>query len=65
MNLAVFRRWESMLALVLVLEFVLFSALSPYFLDVDPRERSSRGTPTIPTSLDGLRSSMSMRALGA
>ncbi|HET7811415.1 MAG TPA: ABC transporter permease [Steroidobacteraceae bacterium] len=35
MNLAVFRRWESMLALVLVLEFVLFSALSPYFLDVD------------------------------
>src|SRR6185369_5588521 len=28
-------RWESMLALVLVLEFVLFSSLSPYFLDVD------------------------------
>jgi rhamnose transport system permease protein len=28
-------RWESMLALVLVLEFVLFSSLSPYFLSVD------------------------------
>jgi rhamnose transport system permease protein len=28
------RRWESMLALVLVLEFVFFSAVSPYFLDV-------------------------------
>src|SRR5262245_5652171 len=28
-------RWESMLALVLVLEFVLFSSLSPYFLNVD------------------------------
>ena len=28
------KRWESMLALVLVLEFVLFSMLSPYFLDV-------------------------------
>jgi rhamnose transport system permease protein len=28
-------RWESMLALVLVLEFVLFSTLSPYFLNVD------------------------------
>jgi rhamnose transport system permease protein len=28
-------RWESMLAVVLVLEFVLFSALSPYFLSVD------------------------------
>ena len=28
-------RWETMLALVLVLEFVLFSMLSPYFLDVD------------------------------
>jgi rhamnose transport system permease protein len=29
------KRWESMLALVLVFEFVLFSAISPYFLDVD------------------------------
>jgi rhamnose transport system permease protein len=28
-------RWESMLAAVLVLEFVVFSALSPYFLNVD------------------------------
>ena len=28
-------RWESMLALVLVLEFALFSILSPYFLNVD------------------------------
>jgi rhamnose transport system permease protein len=28
-------RWESMLALVLLLEFVLFSSLSPYFLNVD------------------------------
>jgi len=28
-------RWETMLALVLVLEFVLFSSLSPYFLSVD------------------------------
>lgn len=28
-------RWESMLALVLVLEFVTFSSLSPYFLNVD------------------------------
>jgi len=28
-------RWESMLGLVLVLEFVLFSSLSPYFLSVD------------------------------
>jgi rhamnose transport system permease protein len=28
-------RWESMLALVLVLEFVSFSSLSPYFLSVD------------------------------
>ena len=27
--------WESMLAAVLVLEFVSFSLLSPYFLDVD------------------------------
>ncbi|HET9864802.1 MAG TPA: hypothetical protein VFP37_15270, partial [Steroidobacteraceae bacterium] len=35
MSLAVLRRWESMLALVLVAEFLLFSALSPYFLDVD------------------------------
>jgi rhamnose transport system permease protein len=29
-----FLRWESMLAAVLVLEFVLFASLSPYFLDV-------------------------------
>ncbi len=29
------RRWESMLAAVLVLEFASFSLLSPYFLDVD------------------------------
>ncbi len=29
------KRWESMLALVLVLEIVLFSFLSPYFLSVD------------------------------
>jgi rhamnose transport system permease protein len=28
-------RWESMLALMLVLEFVLFSAISPYFLSID------------------------------
>jgi rhamnose transport system permease protein len=28
-------RWETMLAAVLVAEFVLFSAVSPYFLDVD------------------------------
>jgi rhamnose transport system permease protein len=35
MNAARLLRWESMLALVLVLEFVLFSSLSPYFLDVD------------------------------
>jgi rhamnose transport system permease protein len=28
-------RWETMLGAVLVLEFVLFSALSPYFLSVD------------------------------
>jgi rhamnose transport system permease protein len=28
-------RWESVLALVLVLEFVLFSSISPYFLSVD------------------------------
>ena len=35
MNLAPLKRWESMLALVLVFEFVLFSTLSPYFLSVD------------------------------
>jgi len=35
MNLAPLKRWESMLALVLVFEFVLFSTISPYFLDVD------------------------------
>ncbi|HEX6395931.1 MAG TPA: ABC transporter permease [Steroidobacteraceae bacterium] len=29
------KRWETMLAAVLVLEFVSFSLLSPYFLDVD------------------------------
>jgi rhamnose transport system permease protein len=28
-------RWESMLAAVLVVEFVVFSSVSPYFLDVD------------------------------
>jgi len=28
-------RWESMLVLVLVVEFVVFSAISPYFLSVD------------------------------
>ncbi len=28
-------RWESMLAVVLILEFVLFSSISPYFLSVD------------------------------
>src|SRR5882672_7801611 len=28
-------RWESMLAAVLVLEFIVFSALSPYFLSID------------------------------
>ena len=35
MTLAALRRWESMLAVVLVVEFVSFSLLSPYFLDVD------------------------------
>ncbi|MEO8061269.1 MAG: ABC transporter permease [Pseudomonadota bacterium] len=30
-----FLRWESMLAVVIVLEFVLFSNISPYFLSVD------------------------------
>lgn len=29
------KRWESLLAVVLVFEFILFSSLSPYFLDVD------------------------------
>src|SRR4029453_13399391 len=29
------KRWETMLAAVLVLEFVTFSMASPYFLDVD------------------------------
>ena len=33
--IAALKRWESMLALVLVLEFVSFSMLSPYFLDVN------------------------------
>jgi rhamnose transport system permease protein len=33
-NLAVFKRWEAVLGLVLVLEFVLFSSISPYFLDI-------------------------------
>ena len=28
-------RWESMLAVVLILEFVLFSSISPYFLSID------------------------------
>ncbi len=32
---AALRRWETMLAAVLVVEFVSFSLLSPYFLDVD------------------------------
>lgn len=32
---AALRRWESLLALVLVLEFTLFASISPYFLDVD------------------------------
>jgi rhamnose transport system permease protein len=35
MKLARWVRWETMLAAVLVAEFVLFSALSPYFLNVD------------------------------
>lgn len=35
MKAATWLRWESMLALVLVLEFVLFSTVSPYFLDVN------------------------------
>ncbi len=37
MSMQAFRsllRWESMLALVLVIEFVCFASLSPYFLDV-------------------------------
>lgn len=34
MSLAMLKRWETLLALVLVLEFALFSSLSPYFLDV-------------------------------
>ena len=34
MNLAWLKRWEVMLGLVLVLEFVLFTSVSPYFLDV-------------------------------
>jgi len=32
---AVLLRWESMLAAVLVIEFIVFSAISPYFLSVD------------------------------
>ena len=35
MNARVLLRWESVLAAVLVLEFVLFSSISPYFLSVD------------------------------
>jgi rhamnose transport system permease protein len=35
MKIAPFLRWESMLAAVLVFEFVLFSSVSPYFLSVD------------------------------
>jgi rhamnose transport system permease protein len=31
----VLKRWESVLALVLVFEFVLFASISPYFLDVN------------------------------
>jgi len=33
--IAALKRWETLLAAVLVLEFVSFSLLSPYFLDVD------------------------------
>lgn len=35
MILTALKRWESMLAVVLVVEFVSFSLLSPYFLDVE------------------------------
>jgi rhamnose transport system permease protein len=35
MNTRVLLRWESVLAGVLVLEFVLFTSISPYFLSVD------------------------------
>jgi rhamnose transport system permease protein len=35
MKAASFLRWESMLAVVVVLEFVLFSSVSPYFASVD------------------------------
>ena len=35
MRPAVLLRWESMLAVVVVLEFIVFSAISPYFLSVD------------------------------
>ncbi len=35
MNARVLLRWESVLAAVLVLEFVLFASISPYFLSVD------------------------------
>ena len=35
MRPAVLLRWESMLAMVVVLEFIVFSAISPYFLSVD------------------------------
>jgi rhamnose transport system permease protein len=35
MNFGLLRRWETMLALVLVLEFLLFSWISPYFLNLD------------------------------
>ena len=35
MRPAVLLRWETMLAVVLVLEFILFSSISPYFLSVD------------------------------
>jgi len=34
MSAALLKRWEFMLGLVLVLEFVLFASVSPYFLDV-------------------------------
>ena len=35
MNARIFLKWESVLAGVLVLEFVLFASISPYFLSVD------------------------------
>lgn len=35
MNARIFLKWESVLAAVLVLEFLLFASISPYFLSVD------------------------------